>query len=648
MWCYRKPGFEALLVAELQRQQQQRQFCDTLLRANGVSVPAHSCVLSAISPQLSNALSSSSAPPAGQEHMVEFGTVCASSLLHVVSLLYSGEMAGEGEREKQEAVSAAAKLGILGLVEVTRRQWQSGVGIEVGVQTDPAELHEKEVSSLRQEVSDGSAILGEETLPSGKKNALTETEEMQASSIPSCQSVATYETIDVAQFESLGLVDNHDVQLSVPTPLIYLLNEAEKLQTFSETKYPDSPWTAESLSLFSNRQAESIVLEAEGAEDNQFEQYQDDIPGFISHFLNAGSEEASHTGRASRKPRGRPRRRDGAERPARRPQARKRGRGRGRGGWMQTVDVQEVGVSKRHKSLLQRCGKATAMRTGQGGGATGSKLYLQTRHLLAWSHPQRRQRQPKEWDFCLSGQSQSWKGGGNDVTRGRRNKTLQDTQVSHTALCPAPPPRVDPPDHLDCLFEEVTREMDGKLCSSTPCCQPPAAVQNCSCTSGGNTHCHAQACSHGFTEVVATGRANGEVVHLEPQVDVDLVTMLDDFLQSLEQHGSNCVGMEAQEEQGGSRCPSSRHKQPVTRSSHYNTRRASTLNATKRVKTARKRRKKKRLPAKAKERIHESVRDMTQRSDVGGDKRVRCLPVMQLSTCNALNPVSYQEVKGLN
>lgn len=37
MWCYQKPGFEALLLAELQRQQQCSQFCDTLLKAGGIN-----------------------------------------------------------------------------------------------------------------------------------------------------------------------------------------------------------------------------------------------------------------------------------------------------------------------------------------------------------------------------------------------------------------------------------------------------------------------------------------------------------------------------------------------------------------------------------------------------------------------------------
>lgn len=36
MWCYQKPGFIALLLAELQRQQQCSRFCDTMLRTEGI------------------------------------------------------------------------------------------------------------------------------------------------------------------------------------------------------------------------------------------------------------------------------------------------------------------------------------------------------------------------------------------------------------------------------------------------------------------------------------------------------------------------------------------------------------------------------------------------------------------------------------
>lgn len=36
MWCYQKPGFNALLLTELQRQQQCSHFCDTMLRTKGI------------------------------------------------------------------------------------------------------------------------------------------------------------------------------------------------------------------------------------------------------------------------------------------------------------------------------------------------------------------------------------------------------------------------------------------------------------------------------------------------------------------------------------------------------------------------------------------------------------------------------------
>ncbi|XP_023845809.1 BTB/POZ domain-containing protein 18-like [Salvelinus sp. IW2-2015] len=119
MWRYQRPGFEALLLAELQRQQRCRQFCDTVLRADGVSVPAHSCILFTLSPQLSCALSTSPAPPSGQSHLLDFQAFGACTLVRLVGLLYSGEMVGEAER--QEGISAAPRLGIQGLVEVGKR-----------------------------------------------------------------------------------------------------------------------------------------------------------------------------------------------------------------------------------------------------------------------------------------------------------------------------------------------------------------------------------------------------------------------------------------------------------------------------------------------------------------------------------------------
>ncbi|XP_057706477.1 uncharacterized protein LOC130924133 isoform X5 [Corythoichthys intestinalis] len=430
MWCYKMPGFEALLVAELQRQQQIPQFCDTMLRAQSISVPAHSCVISAISPKLSAALSSSPTRQASYNHLVEFGTIGDSSLLHMVRLLYSGEMTGEGEHEKQEALSAAAKMGILGLVEVTPRVWQGTVGTEVGVQTDPVELREKDVACLRQEVIDSSTNLGKEMLSSCEKNIMTENEEMRVSSASSPQPVHAYNTIDMSQFQCLRQAENHN--LYVPIPLVCTLDEAQNPQTSSTAGQVVTPSIAENSQNYfsSSSQAEFGVLEDEREVDEQLEQFRENIPGFINHFLNINPKEGAHGGQVKGKPRGaggaRQRKRSGTR--ARRPRA-----CRGKGGWMQKVDTQEVGVSKQHKSLLHRCGNATTMRTGQGGGTTGRKLYLKTRHALdfPWTRHKGRGR-PKKWDFSFSGKShfEGQIGGDDNVKHESRRKSHLDKQNS--------------------------------------------------------------------------------------------------------------------------------------------------------------------------------------------------------------------------
>ncbi|XP_061899380.1 uncharacterized protein LOC133647711 isoform X2 [Entelurus aequoreus] len=532
MWRYRKPGFKALLVAELQRQQQHRQFCDTLLRAEGVSVPAHSCVLSAISPQLSTALSSSPTPPAGQHHVVEFGTLGASTLLHLVKLLYSGEMAGEGESEKRRAVSAAAKMGIQELVDVTQRA-------EVGVQTDP--VAEDKVTG---EVMDGSTVLWNET--NGGKYVQT-----GGPQVSCCPPVPTYETIDMSQLQSL----RHPPHVSGHTPDI-----APQSLPSQDTLWP---------AFFSG------LLEGHVAANQQFEQYRDNIPGFISHFLNSDRREAA---RAKRKARG-----AGAA-VQRRP----------RGGWMQKVDVQTVVASKQHRSLLHRCGTAAAVRTGQGGGATGRKLYLKTRHILDsfW-----RKRGRGLWKgFSPGGESHYEMGGGGNVTC--RQRTKQECEQVSPALprLPHPPPHEDPSERFNRLLEEVLMGLNAP--HSQPCQQRYAAVT---------------------TEVVATGQAgagdaDAEVGFLEPQVEGDLTAMLEDFLQSFGQHGDGGVVGEVEH--------SSPEKQSQRSKASGNTR-------------SKKRQEKKQTPG--------SVSDIINRNVGEGDnKRLGRTSVVKVRQQSALqNPVTH-------
>lgn len=114
----------------------------------GLSVPAHSCILAALSPYLSNALSNQSSPlPAGQRWPLKLQAVKAQTLLKLVDLLYSGELEGEGTMEQEEVMAAACKLGIGRLVEGWKDRGREGEGEEerrcslrdVGVQTEGGE-----------------------------------------------------------------------------------------------------------------------------------------------------------------------------------------------------------------------------------------------------------------------------------------------------------------------------------------------------------------------------------------------------------------------------------------------------------------------------------------------------------------------------
>ncbi|XP_037619344.1 uncharacterized protein LOC119484555 [Sebastes umbrosus] len=117
MQRYRWPGYEMQLLRELQRQQNNAQFCDTLLQTEGISVPTHSCILAALSPYLSQKLSATPSPPLGQKRELQLQAVKAQTLLKLVSLLYSGELEVKGSVEQNDVLSAARQFGITDLVE---------------------------------------------------------------------------------------------------------------------------------------------------------------------------------------------------------------------------------------------------------------------------------------------------------------------------------------------------------------------------------------------------------------------------------------------------------------------------------------------------------------------------------------------------
>ncbi|XP_037318435.2 uncharacterized protein LOC119211550 [Pungitius pungitius] len=632
MWCYQKPGFQALLLAELQRQQQGSQFCDTLLKTEGVSVPAHSCILSAISPHISSALSSAPPLPAGQSRLLEFRALGACTLLNVVRLLYCGEMAGEGgEEEKQQAVLAAAKLGIHGLVEVTKERRGEGrcdEGRRTGMsaQTEAPGRNEGKDGRWTREVTDGSVYLWKETPSNGKRDTWTQTEALQVDSDPPSHTAASFETIDMAAFQGLGQGDSHLALPQIPYIPISLIYPPDENQMHPppsafanptgaglpfgappHTLDPTAPLLYSShvatgpvdlQSLWAGTQgAASDVTAAKERGDKWLEQFEGNIPGYISYFLNPDMEEEEGGcfvgGRARRRRgagQGGARRTGTGERRARRPRA----KAGGRGGFAQTVDLQEVGVSRLHKVFLQRSGPS---RAGQGGGAVGRKLNLKTRELLRSTKTRRRR--GKVWEFSQSGDvltnsecggagggrggggrrgegsnTQKFNQDGHPVATARRARTKPAASVSFScpspspaastrppSLClppPAPPPNEEQPEHFDRLLEEVMMGLDIlPISNSTP--HPAPAVGGGYSTCGdtsvqnkGRTRAPSRGL-HGSTRVTAKAREDGEQPVLQQQGEGELSEMLEHFLQSFEQHVDSCTARAAEEE-GGESC----------------------------------------------------------------------------------------------
>nr|XP_020450433.1 uncharacterized protein LOC109957127 isoform X2 [Monopterus albus] len=515
MWCYQKPGFKVLLLAELQRQQQCSQFCDTLLKAEGVSVPAHSCILSAVSPHISSALSSVPAPPAGQSRLLEFQTLGACTLLHMVRLLYSGEMAGEGEKEKQEAISAAAKLGIHGLVEVTKRKSRNeGGGVqhaEVGVQTEPLMPVESErrQSRWRRDVRDGSTVLWKEILSNGEKDMCTQTDELQVNVPLPTHTAVSLDTIDVTVLQELGLGQT-DSQLVpsqipyIPIPAVYPPDENQIPQPSSAppafmqdptaarytsvaavampyTSTPPSllPFTAqlgpcaadpENWWTGTQEAAKNVTAGEEG--DERFEMFQDNIAGFISYFLNSDQEHVcTEQGGRQAGARGARRARTG-QRHTRRPRATG---GRGRGRFTQTVAVQDVGMSRLQKLFLKK-ERVRTSRAGQGGGAVGRKLYLKTREFLTSAKScQRTRRRGKVWEFSETGDTlpYSEKGGGGGAKSGRKTRAQQRNQDS-LPVGTAQRARARPATPVS--FSPFPMQLYNGVSASSPSLQPPPSA----------------------------------------------------------------------------------------------------------------------------------------------------------------------------
>ncbi|KAK3573309.1 hypothetical protein QTP86_022697 [Hemibagrus guttatus] len=151
MWRYKQPGFALHLLCELQKQQQCSLHCDILLQTEGVSIPAHSCVLSALSPVFYRAFANAPSLPVGQSRLVQLEAIGAHALMKLVGFMYSGVMEGESLDEQQEVIDIACRLGFSNFMEgkqkqVNRHQKQTASWREIGLQTEDTEGRKKDAS----------------------------------------------------------------------------------------------------------------------------------------------------------------------------------------------------------------------------------------------------------------------------------------------------------------------------------------------------------------------------------------------------------------------------------------------------------------------------------------------------------------------
>ncbi|KAF4094209.1 hypothetical protein AMELA_G00010320 [Ameiurus melas] len=382
--------FETLLLRQLQKQQNRDEFCDTVLQTQGVSVPVHSCVLSAFSPRLYGTLSSMPVPMTGQRRLIELQAVDACTLLNLVSLLYSGQL----HENREQVLSAAQTLGI----EVPQWQEEERHGGKVGRIKDPDQEIQKEVDArewddrMTRRMEEGSGGEKEKIRESSTQTECArETDETSAQTDLACsehQNIQTVCLIDQStcstnqelhgymDIHDPGLAlqvvypemksttcdtlakaaetgDNHTVSESACVSQIYLFSLEQHQPSISVTPHPHNSFLDQ-----------SVVVPAAGADAiNDLTRFEGNIPGFISYFLDStNSQNIERRGQGC------------AREEAKDEQVGKRAKTRSTGGvsvraWPKWI---RGGMGKRH---MERWGMVARLAWwGQGGGRVGRML----------------------------------------------------------------------------------------------------------------------------------------------------------------------------------------------------------------------------------------------------------------------------------
>ncbi|KAL1261867.1 hypothetical protein QQF64_007132 [Cirrhinus molitorella] len=377
--------FEKLLVKELQKQQSRAEFCDIVLQTRGVSVPVHSCVLSAFSPWLCGALSAMPSPRNGQKRLIEVQAMEACTLLSLVSLLYSGQL----NEDKEEVLSAACKLGIDLPQQVskrpsTERNTQTECMKEVAereCQTDtvPSECQNPKETIERVNMIGTSSWRTDQglcTYTDGSDITLATLQNVQVNP----DSMPSFQVMDVVPESAMYPTANGPTCL----PQVYVCPPSASYQQ-PPTSLPPHPYPSHSTNVVplanEGQPALGGISEGEECVLEAFARFENNIPGFINYFLDTNNSQ----GVGQREPGQRGMRGD-----VKTEGKATRGRGMGaRGGF--ALKGEGLSICKRGQNM-NRCGRvAGSARMGQGGGRVGRML--DTRQMFKNQERLKRRRQ---------------------------------------------------------------------------------------------------------------------------------------------------------------------------------------------------------------------------------------------------------------
>lgn len=409
---YLKAVIISLLVSHTSHETEK--LSSVMLCFPGVSVPVHSCVLSAFSPRFYGTLSSMPVPMAGQRRLIELQAVDACTLLSLVSLLYSGQL----HENREQVLSAAQTLGI----ELPQWEEEERHGEKVGrrrEREDADQEIEKEVDArewddrMTRRMGESSGREKEKIRESGTQTECErETGERDAQTNLACsepQSIQTIYLFDPStcptnqelgsfmdvQDTALAMQAIHPERKTITCDVLAVAPETGDGHSVSESACVSQMYlysletsqnqTSTSVTLHPQKgfSDQSVVAPAAGADPiNDLKQFEGNIPAFINCFLDSTyPQNIRGMGQGQ-----------GVREGVRDEQVVKRARARSTAGGSVSKWVRWAGGGRGRRPKVERLGLVARLAwMGQGGGRVGRLLETRSTGKIRMRSFQRQQ-----------------------------------------------------------------------------------------------------------------------------------------------------------------------------------------------------------------------------------------------------------------